>query len=437
MKKISLISLGLNLCIFFSGCTSNGGVKLIEKEISGMQTYVLENEFLSVSVIPEAGAKIYNLIFKPTGSDLSWHSPITDLKRPVYGGSFIPYDCGGFDEILPTVGECDWRGVHLPDHGEAWQLPWNIEDKKTDMKEVSIKTNCKMRASPFFIERRITLKEGESRIRLDYKITNMGKKEWEFIWACHGSVAPGGNIGKGDRIFLPAGIKVNVWFSENERMGTQGQWLDWPLAKNKEGDEVNLSLMGNSDLGYAEKLFSNELKEGWCAVGDMDKNEFLAFTFPIDKLPYAGVWINQGGWRGYTQLGLEPTNTLGDALDIAVTDYLKKYDKLSSGESKEFTIYIVVIKGLEDIKSITKDGCFIEKPLVYKKGMVKGKFGIPVKGRLILREKSINEEILSLDCNPYKTLEVNAQIDRSGVYFVEIRNKDNRLFDTFGEIEVK
>lgn len=405
--------------------------------ISDMQTFILENKFLFISVIPEAGSKIFNFIFKPSGNNCAWHSPITPLKCPIYGSSFIPYDSGGFDEMLPTVEECTWRGIHLHDHGEVWMMPWKVLEKKSNEKEVSLKTSCRLKTSPFSIERKVTLKELESRVRLDYKITNVCKEEWEFIWAFHGSVSPGGFIGKGTKIFLPEETRLNVWDSKEERLGKMGDWIEWPLTKDKDEKEVDLSLMEDANLGFADDIFTDKLKEGWVAAGNIENEEYIAFTFPINEIPYVGLWIDQGGWRGYTQLGLEPTNTAGASLDVAVSDYLQKYDKLHGGESKEFTMYISVIKGLKDIKKVTKEGCYIEIPLVYEKGKLKGKFGVPLLGKLVLKEKIKDNEILRINCIPYEPVEFHAQIKNPGIYEVELLDKENNLFEQIDEIEVK
>jgi hypothetical protein len=408
-----------------------------ETKIRGLKTFILENKFLSISVIPASGSKIYDFIFKQSGNNFAWHSPITPLKRPVYGASFIPYDSGGFDEMLPTVEECTWRGIHLPDHGETWMSGWKVLEKKSNGKETSLKTSCNLKAYPLNITRKVTLKEFESRLQLYYKIKNTDKEEWEYIWAFHGSVSPGGSVGKGTRIYLPEGTRLNIWDSKGERLGKMGDWIEWPISKDKDRKEINLSLMGDHTLGFADDIFTDKLKEGWVAASNIKNEEFIALNFPVDKIPYVGLWIDQGGWRGYTQLGLEPTNTAGASLNKAVKDYLKKYDKLKGGESREFTLYISVIKGLKNIKKVTREGIYIEVPLIYENGRLKGKFGVPLLGKLVLKEKIKNREILRIDCIPHEPVQLDARIKRSGVYRVEVLDEENNLFAKIDEIEVK
>jgi hypothetical protein len=120
-----------------------------------------------------------------------------------------------------------------------------------------------------------------------------------------------------------------------------------------------------------------------------------------------------------------------------VKDYLQRYDKLKSGESSEFTMYISVIKGLKNIKKVTRGGIYIEVPLIYENGRIKGKFGIPLLGKLVLKEKIKNLEILRIDCIPHESVQLDARIKRSGIYRVEILDEENNLFEQIGEIEVK
>lgn len=41
--------------------------------------------------------------------------------------SFVAAGTGGWDDVVPTVGECRLPdGRHLTDHGDAWRLPWTV-----------------------------------------------------------------------------------------------------------------------------------------------------------------------------------------------------------------------------------------------------------------------------------------------------------------------
>jgi hypothetical protein len=48
----------------------------------GFGTCILENEFLKVTIVPEVGAKVHEMIFKPSDRDLLFHHPRVEQLDP-------------------------------------------------------------------------------------------------------------------------------------------------------------------------------------------------------------------------------------------------------------------------------------------------------------------------------------------------------------------
>ncbi|MGA8868674.1 MAG: hypothetical protein WB510_16990, partial [Candidatus Sulfotelmatobacter sp.] len=99
----------------------------------GLRTVVIENRFLRVVVLPEAGAKIWQIIYKPTDVELLWNNPrIAPARLP----STSRYDdvwSGGWDELFPNDEIALIEGESYPDHGELWTGEWQAEPwAKTD-----------------------------------------------------------------------------------------------------------------------------------------------------------------------------------------------------------------------------------------------------------------------------------------------------------------
>ena len=407
-----------------------GECLLAGKTVVGIPALILENDYLFLTLVPDAGGKIQELIFKPTGNDFAWHSPVTPLKIPKYGSEFSPFDSGGFDEMLPTVGECDWRGAHLPDHGEAWQLPARVVEEISEPERVGVRTEWVLKASPFLLERTVSLSGGESRVRFDYRIKNQGNKPWEFIWALHASVAPGGKVRKGTRLFLPRTTRLNVWWSKDERLGRQGTWLNWPKELDKQEKKVDLSTL-EGEAGFAEKLFTEELKEGWVAALEPETREAIGFSFSPEELPYAGIWLNQGGWRGYCQLGLEATSAMGDNLEQAVKKYQKRYSRLNPGQSFSFGLWVSLGQGMDSIGSITPAGTFIEPGLKLKAGYIKGALVAPFRGTLEIIERSQPDDILLREfLIPYKRCEISLLGSSGKNYDIILKHWQGDLVDS-------
>ena len=68
----------------------------------GLRAVILENEFLRVVVLPEAGARIVHLIYKPHDVNLLWNNPRVKPARLPFGVGYDNAWCGGWDELFPN-----------------------------------------------------------------------------------------------------------------------------------------------------------------------------------------------------------------------------------------------------------------------------------------------------------------------------------------------
>lgn len=92
-------------------------------------TWVLENRYLKVTLLPEYGGRILSMIYKPTGHEALYQNPVG-----------VPYQIGTkvfyhdwlmvYGGIFPTFPE--------PEHGKYWFLPWDFEIIKETDKEVVV-----------------------------------------------------------------------------------------------------------------------------------------------------------------------------------------------------------------------------------------------------------------------------------------------------------
>jgi len=98
-------------------------VDLRSRAAGRFATCTLENEFLRVTVVPDIGAKVHELFYKPLARDLLFHHPRVELRAPVFGANVDNWWTGGIDDALPTGHACVVEGEELPFLGEAWSLP--------------------------------------------------------------------------------------------------------------------------------------------------------------------------------------------------------------------------------------------------------------------------------------------------------------------------
>src|SRR3954470_20583365 len=98
------------------------------------KTYVLENRYLKVTLVPDFGGRILSIIYKPTGHEQLYR---TEVGVP-YGinASNFYYDWlmvyGG---IFPTFPDAE--------HGKAWLKPWEFKVVKESPGEVTVSMSLK------------------------------------------------------------------------------------------------------------------------------------------------------------------------------------------------------------------------------------------------------------------------------------------------------
>ena len=269
----------------------------------------LENEFLSVSVVPELGARIVSLRDKQSGRDWLWR-PSGPLKlwRNHRGDSFSKGTFVGADECLPTIGACLWNGRELPDHGEVWSGPWKLDEAA--FTEGRINTTIRLPRSPLIFSRELSLVG--SALRMNYTLTNAGSRPEAWLWAWH----PLLSIESGDRLELPD--EVDSLFIETAKHpdARRGEIWNWP----SHGDRVRLDCLElDGDSSYL-KAFAGPVQSGIARLFNEQNHTRLQLRWDAATLPYLGIWLTRGGYNGWHHLALEPTNLQADALaDAAKT----------------------------------------------------------------------------------------------------------------------
>jgi hypothetical protein len=289
--------------------------EIAESEYHGHPAVTLESDQMQVVVLPRISGKVVALIDKASGDDLLWHNADRPYREARYGDHFSHYDSSGWEDCLPNISasvypEWPWDGIELPDHGETWTIPWDARIDGTGL-ELSMH-GVRL---PYRFEKRVELVGG--RVRVIHRLSNPTAYPMRYNWATH----PLFEVRPGMRIELPDGVKVRIDSSVGWRLGNYLDELGWPLARDASGNEVALDLIGPPELAYADKLFTDEVSEGWCGLYDPASSQAIALTFNPDELPYIGVFINQGGYpgdgsAGYN-VGLEPCSAWPDSLDVA------------------------------------------------------------------------------------------------------------------------
>jgi galactose mutarotase-like enzyme len=253
----------------------------------GFEVYSLNNEEIELAVVPELGAKIISLKNLQTGREWLWH-PQSGLKlfRNCAGHEFSESPLVGIDECLPTIAACSWHQRQLPDHGELWAVPWEVD--KEAWENGILRTGARLKISPFELDRTIELRGNE--VRLGYELTNLGAAAEHYVWAIH----PLLRLQAGDQLELPASTRTLL---------NGESWID-ALDSTVPGENC-------------AKLFATPLQEGWAAVINHDTGDRLEFEWDPAENNTLGLWLTRGGWHGHHHFAIEPTNSADDRLASA------------------------------------------------------------------------------------------------------------------------
>ena len=171
-----------------------------------------------LEAIPERGGRITSLRL---GGDELLDQGI-GVDRPEEAG-FVDAGARGWDEMVPNIdpafypGPGEWEGVELPDHGEAWKLPWSVLEETNS----STKMRCDGVVLPWSLERTVELQREMARFK--YVYTNVGQLPLYAYWCAHplfryvpglevgvrgGFVMP--DRGASAKVFLPTGSVDHV-----------------------------------------------------------------------------------------------------------------------------------------------------------------------------------------------------------------------------------
>ncbi|WP_425538777.1 hypothetical protein [Microaceticoccus formicicus] len=276
-----------------------------------MNTIKLENNNLSLELLDDFGAKIISIKDKKTDFEFVFQNELKEYKKPEYGSDFSIYDTSGIDECFPTIDDCVYRGIKLPDHGDIWSANWeNIKDDNVIISKTSSKS------LGFTFMRKISL-EGDE-IKLEYEVHNTSDQAMHYLWAHHGLL----NIEKDTRIELP--------YSRHDALNVH----------NDLKYRFNITKIAEYPDNGAYKFYNNEaLDRSEAAIYHPSLGLRYKLVFDFEKQPFFGVWLTKGGFKGDYNVALEPSNGFYDSLDRAVNNGLKP---IEANEYDRWEIKIII-----------------------------------------------------------------------------------------------
>jgi hypothetical protein len=268
--------------------------------IHGLRAIQLENEWLDISILPDVGAKLYDLRWKPSHLQVLWHNPRILPQTFAIEANFDNYWCGGWDEGFPTCDACEYKGESYPNLGELRSVRWNVLGADRNGDDLVARLAAFGPISPVRAEKTVTLSGKSPVVKIQYEIANLGPAPVDFIWGTHPALAPTAHM----ILKIPARTGI-VGLSSVPSLGTPGQRYSWPKIETPAG-VTDMSRTHSADANVFCGHYATDLEAGWYAVEDSDTGDGFLLTFPLETCPYLWLWLVYGGWRGYYHIIVEP-----------------------------------------------------------------------------------------------------------------------------------
>lgn len=293
---------------------------------------ILENDVLRVVVLPQLGGKIASLLYKPQGFEVFFQPVKKEYTLPNYGDEFALFDTSGSDEMFPTIDICPDpldKTITWPDHGELWALPWQCMFQGD-----AIYSRVQGVMWNYLFERKVSI--NQNTVTINYAITNKEDRALYGLWAFHGLVA----VDEDTEIILP-GVTTLMNVHDSALLGVVGAIHRYPVSKTAHGDTIALDKIAPATANKSEKYYVNgPVPQGQCSLLLNRKRLEYQLIYNAHKLPYLGVWINEGGFKGEYNVALEPANGFYDTNLLAAQNGMKP---LKPHQTLTFTLHINLI----------------------------------------------------------------------------------------------
>ncbi len=282
---------------------------------AGLDAITLDNGALRVTVVPELGGHVAELVDLEGGADLLWRNPRLTPRPAPYGAWFDDWWSGGWDEVFPSGDQGRLHGEQLPYMGELWCTPWEVGFGR-DPDSAWIDGMVQTTIAPARFERRLELRADEPVLRVHYRIESLDVRPLPFTWGIH----PAFSVTPAHRIHHP-GREMLVGVSSDPSLGVEGSRYGWPHLPDPgmPGGTRDASLVRTREDGVFGGHWALDLPEGWLALTDTATRRGVAIVFDRRVFPHAWLWQVYGGWRGHHHVALEAWTShpmeLGAALE--------------------------------------------------------------------------------------------------------------------------
>jgi len=317
----------------------------------GLPAVLLENRFLRVLILPSAGAKIWQITYKPLDAGLLWNNPrILPAALPL-NSRYDDVWSGGWDELFPNDEVATIDGECYPDHGELWTGRWHAETF-TGLDEVGVILTFTTPISSIRVEKTISLRRDDSRLRFRHQFTNLGAAPFPFLWKLHPAFA----VSPQHRIdFPPMQVQLDPAFAGT--LCGAASPFSWPHAQLA-SRQIDLRRIPNAEDRRLYFFYGTELQDSWCALTNTATR--LSCGLRFDPSVFSSCWLfaSYGGWRNYNVAVLEPCT--GYPLNFEAMRSAGRALTLPPQRSLQTTVLFSVQENVRSVANIDPEGRIFE-----------------------------------------------------------------------------
>lgn len=279
--------------------------KVKYKDVSGLE---ISTEKISATFLPSEGGKMSSLKLVDINKEYMQEASGETYRHLEYDGDYVSAECAGFDDMFPTIDP--WftdrpkrAGIEYNDHGEVCRLPWKYE-----VENDSIIMSVSSRNLSYNIKKIITAHENT--IKISYEIENLLDEPFDCLWAAHFML----RSEEGGYLSIP--VKKNgaakIVFTQDEGIGKPGETI-----KIDEKEIYTVTPKITSGINAFKYYVLDDMEDGWCKYTYPDKSS-VTLSYDKEKVPYFGVWINNGSLKGMRNIALEPCTGAFDTPGAAI-----------------------------------------------------------------------------------------------------------------------
>lgn len=297
------------------------------------ESIILSNAVLRAVIIPELGGRVWELEDRVRNRQWIWHREDVPLQTAYIGSVYDDVWAGGWEELFPNDAPCSFEGRELPDHGEWWATPWEV-DKTVSGRRAEVHLKAQTSVIRTQCTKTYILEDDEAKITVNYLIKSCENQPFYFLFKQHLAI----DITSDCRLVLPGGRVTPVDTSFGTLISGAGPF-DWPLGV-KDNENVDLQLILPRNKAKREFLYVQNLPQPWCGINDLSNSASLRMDFRLNELPYVWLFLSYGGWRNLYTAVLEPCSNLPKDLPEAVK--IGQSARLDPGQAFQTTVSVTL-----------------------------------------------------------------------------------------------